>query len=159
MPTAKYRDPTTGQYVPILGGSGNAFTGAQVASAAPTPRGVGDLWVDTSATVLEWDTEWKDASLVGGWARYSTYPARYRKTAGGIVVLDGIITKSTAVPGDDPMFTLPIGYRPQYKQHMAVIQNNASYCIGINTNGVVSGNFALSSAPWLSISCSFYADA
>ena len=159
MATAKYRDPETGQYVPILGGSGNAFTGAQVASSAPTPRGVGDLWVDTTATVLEWDTAWKDATLVGTWTRYINYPARYRKLPGGLVVLDGLVGKSGAIPAADLIFTLPVGYRPQYKQHVTVPQNNAAICIAVQSGGGVVVNGAIASITWLSISgITFYAE-
>lgn len=111
MAKLRMKDPSTGGWVEISGGGGE-FLGAQVESVQPAPRGVGDLWVDTSATVLEWDTAWKVPAMMNGWVNYGATHATvgYRKTAGGLVVLKGLLKNGTL---NAEIFTLPPKYRPK----------------------------------------------
>ena len=77
------------------------------------PRGVGDLLADTSQTIT-WDGDWLYPTFENGWSNYGAEfaPARFRKTAGGLVYIEGLIR------GGSPTtiaFRLPTGYRPIHR--------------------------------------------
>jgi hypothetical protein len=160
MAVAKYRDPSTGAYVPVLGVQGNAFTGAQVSSAAPTPRGAGDIWIDTSTTLFSWDTAWKTPTLLTGWSQYGpSWPVRYRKLSNGMVVMEGLITKSTTSAVNEVFLYLPVGYRPLNKNHLPMCHHTGAGAMGVDTTGGVSFVLSYPTGGWQSINGSFYAEA
>lgn len=111
MATVKYKDPADGQWKTVVGGgAGQAF--AQVSATEPTPRGVGDIWIDTSADAISWDTSWKTPALTGGWQTNVGFGGpKYRREIGGIVRLSGYM-QNTNVGTSTTAFTLPVGYRP-----------------------------------------------
>jgi hypothetical protein len=61
---------------------------------------------------------WKALAFVGSWKDYSPAWASgaYRKDQRGRVYLRGLVAKSVGAPaGDDPITTLPAGYRPSVR--------------------------------------------
>jgi len=132
-------------------------TGAdvQIATTAPAPRGVGDMWIDSDDTVLTWDSTWTTPTLVNGWVVYAAgYEARYRKLINGMVTVEGLVKNGTS----GLVTTLPAGYRPGKKLLWASITDANIFCrLDVATNGqmVLSGYTANS---WASINCNFYAE-
>lgn len=85
----------------------------QAAATPPAPRAAGDLWIDTSAPILEWDTTWTPLPLENGWTPWDTgahsQPA-YRKLMGDLIEIRGAL-KHTNPTQTGPIATLPEGYR------------------------------------------------
>lgn len=91
-------------------------------------------------------TAWVTVTGFGsGWRHYngttggSFGPVKYRKSADGIVHLQGLI-QSTVPDNTANMFTLPSGYRPDYVLIIDVTSstNTFQYRISIDPSGVVS---------------------
>lgn len=104
MAGLEYFDGTQYQSVPGIPGP-QAF--AQVSATPPTPRGVGDMWVNSQTPLLDgWDDEWRDVVLINGWADYAGPYAgpRYRKMPGGLVVCQGLIKDGTIGSTAAPAF-------------------------------------------------------
>lgn len=84
-------------------------------------------------------------------------PARYRKTPGGLVTLDGVINDGAS---GSVAFTLPTGFRPSHQTILpafgSVSGGVASY-VEVNTNGTVVPNITGGgTAVLMSLNGSFY---
>lgn len=139
MATVKYKDPADGQWKTVVGGgAGQAF--AQVSATEPTPRGVGDIWINTSADAISWDTSWKTPALTGGWATHITFEGpRFRREIGGIVRLQGYM-RNNNIGTSTTAFTLPVGYRPESTLVFPVTYTDTGYAeifTTITTDGKV----------------------
>lgn len=75
-------------------------------------------------------------TFLNGWTNYgSTYPpARYTKRA-GIVYLSGLLKDGTI---DQPMFSLPAGYRPSENLLFPSCANNGYARINVYSDGSVA---------------------
>lgn len=89
---------------------------AHVGPTAPEEPEPGQMWVDDSSHLIDqWDDEWQYPVLLNGWVEYNTAVygnVRYRKTPGGLVIVDGMIKSGTVGDTSKPVFVLPEGYRP-----------------------------------------------
>ena len=156
--------PVTGQ-IPVFDGVAAKWKNAkqadsahsQIAATPPTPRGVGDLWVDTSADLLSWDDTWTAPTLKGVWSQYAGWNIRFRKTAGGLVVGKGLATPSTNI-GYSVIYTLPPGYRPLEKIHLSTVSGGVHAAMGIEESGNVVSDSNLSASVWYSVCFTFYAE-
>ena len=99
-------------------------------------------WMSLGSVSFPTGTSWTIPTYQNGWTSYDTTfsPARYMIES-GIVHLDGLI-KSGTVSGaaNSIAFTLPVGYRPAYRQLVATVSYNGAYTIGrvdIGTDGGV----------------------
>jgi len=103
----------------------------------------GISFMESSASV-----SWISASYQNGWATYGgDYShARYCKDEGGIVRLDGLVTGGSV---GSTIFTLPVGYRPQYRIILAVVNGNSAARVDIRTAGLVTLNVGVDS--WVSL--------
>jgi hypothetical protein len=103
------------KYIPIPGVPGTQ-TVAQIGPTPPTARAVGDMWVDTSSPLLEWDDDWTYPAILNGWQEYNTTNygnIRYRKIAGGMVMVDGMVKNGPlGYNASQAVFMLGVGYRP-----------------------------------------------
>lgn len=81
---------------------------------------------------------WKSATFESGWVDFgSTYaPVGYYKDSEGIVHLRGLAKDGTVGSGYC-IFTLPEGYRPEYRTLLLAQANNAISRIDIRTSGCV----------------------
>jgi hypothetical protein len=121
----------------------------------PTPKSA--IWTTQWKTWLNdvWGwitgTKWYTPTLLNGWVNYSsTYaPARYRKI-NGMVEIQGLIKDGTATSGTD-LFTLPVGFRPQYQHIFTTMSNSAIARVDVKTDGtidILNGG----SSNWISLS-------
>jgi hypothetical protein len=91
-------------------------------------KGVGGAAVWTALSTAEipgmstYDAAWRNVGAAGepgfqdGWSNYGSgwVPARYRKLATGVVVVQGFVVRGAGQPGGgSPIFNLPAGYRPR----------------------------------------------
>jgi hypothetical protein len=88
---------------------------AHVGPTPPESPEVGQMWVPDEPLLEQWDDDWQYPVLLNGWTEYN--PAaygstRYRKMAGGLVIVDGMIKGGTVGDATKPVFVLPEGYRP-----------------------------------------------
>jgi hypothetical protein len=107
-------------------------------------EGVEDFWhvVGSGAPEPAFSANW--SSYDGG----VTYGLpRFRKMH-GVVFLDGMAKKSTAVVAGEVVFTLPVGYRPSYRLNFPVQSNNSLGRVDIVVGGGVS--IEVGSAGWVS---------
>ena len=92
---------------------------------------------------------WTAPALLNGWVNINPAvrnPAGYFRDKNGIVHLRGAV-KSGAVPSI--IFTLPVGYRPAYREIQPVISANIlGQCI-INANGDVTAQTGNSASFYL----------
>jgi hypothetical protein len=112
--------PGTGCDADLVDGlHANQLRVAQVATSAPTVKGTGDLWTGAGA-ISTHDDAWIYPTLTAPWANYGGgWPsARYRKTIDGLLLLQGMVSGGTS---GSLIFTLPVGYRPEYSQLMAAL--------------------------------------
>jgi hypothetical protein len=81
-----------------------------------------------SGGIVEIEQEdWKDPPLANGWINYGDgyNPAEYFKDSMGIVHLRGLVKGGKPSNESPPMFTLPEGYRPKYRNlHVACTYSN-----------------------------------
>lgn len=95
---------------------------------------------------------WVDANPVG-WVDYSSTfaHASYTRTKDGVVALEGLIKNGTAT-WDTTLFTLPVGYRPDYRLIFYVGTYDAGSGFGridVLPNGEV--RFMQGSSTWISL--------
>ncbi len=96
---------------------------------------------------------WVDADLQSTWVDYSSTfaHASYTRTKDNVVVLEGLIKNGPAT-WDTTIFTLPVGYRPEYRLIFYVGSYNAGSGFGrvdVLTNGDV--RFMQGTATWISL--------
>jgi hypothetical protein len=109
--------------------AGNGYVG--IGTVAPSVK----FEVRGGKSKLEQE-EWQVPSFVNGWANYDTNwnPAGYFKDSMGIVHLRGLVKN-----GSSTIFTLPVGYRPEYNELHAVSTDPNLYGrIDIYPNGNVN---------------------
>lgn len=96
---------------------------------------------------------WISPSLQGNWSNFNSgyTKARYMKTADGMVVLQGLITSSSAYSNPETLFTLPAGYRPETQMSFQVESNGDGATLTVNTDGTVVAS-TNTDAAWLSLS-------
>lgn len=125
-----------------------------------TPRAAGDLIIDPNVAAIDWDTGWLYPTFQNEWTNYnpSTHVvARYRKSAGSVVTIEGLIKSGTM---GATAFQLPVGYRSIHRLIMPTlsVDNAAPRRIDLigNTGQLnpISG-----SNGWVSIQIQFFADA
>lgn len=84
---------------------------------------------------------WEPLVTTNGWSAFNggfSTPA-YTKTRSGLVLLRGVLKKSSAVASGDAIATMPVGYRPDGGSLMfSNSSNNASGRIDVTAAGVVS---------------------
>lgn len=126
-----------------------------------TARGTTTTNLVNARTVVP-STGWVTvATLGGGWVYYDvpnlnvTFPpVRYRKLSNGQVEIQGLIKDgANAVT----LFTLPAGFRPNYKIIISTLTNNGPGRFDIQPNGDVNAT-AIAAGSWLSLTCTFWAD-
>jgi hypothetical protein len=80
--------------------------------------------------------QWRNAVLINNWVRWdNTYnPAQYFKDSKGLVSLRGLVKSG---PAGSVIFTLPEGYRPNYRQLHVVCANDAVGRVDIPSSGQV----------------------
>ena len=142
---ATYQAPAVGDVIVISQSS----TGNWVAHGRMTAA-TGDAWVSPSLT-----SPW--INYPGG-GNYQ--PARYKKLADGLVVIEGLIaSNSVSVSGVSNVFTLPAGYRPTATLVFPTINTgNALRQLEIVETGVVRfAALPAGAVGYISISCSFLA--
>lgn len=113
------------------------------------------------------ETPWADSpSLTGGWTHYaSSYgPIRYRKTRAGVVMVEGLGTKSGGA--SVTLMTLPAGFRPGrtliFNQRADVSgTGETSLRVDVDTAGaiILATTSTASVVNRCSFTLSFYADA
>jgi hypothetical protein len=98
---------------------------------------------------LDGDAVWQVPTLAGSWTNYGSgyNPAGYRKDASGFVHLRGLVTGGSAV---STIFTLPVGYRPAYRNLFMVQSVSAVGRVDVATNGVVEDQISAGSG-WVSL--------
>ena len=142
---ALYQAPAVGDWIKIT----QASDGNWLAEYRLTPA-TGDAWVSPSLT-----SPW--INYPGG-GNYQ--PARYKKLADGMVVIEGLIASNgVSVSGTSNVFTLPAGYRPTGTLVLPTINTgNALRQLEIVETGVVRFTALPAGAVgFISISCSFLA--
>ena len=90
---------------------------------------------------------WQTPTFVNGWSNYhiSYNPAGYYKDSMGVVHLRGLVKN-----GSGTIFSLPVGYRPEYRELHGVSTNpNVAGRIDIFTNGEV--RFEHGDNSWVSL--------
>ena len=95
--------------------------------------------------------EWQTPTLAGSWVAYGTpfQAPRYRKTASGIVYIEGLVKS-----GSGTIFTLPVGYRPAASQLFATMTYNKTIGrLDVGSDGVVA--MGSGSSDYFAIHCSF----
>lgn len=97
------------------------------------------------------DTGWTELSMNSGWSNYGStyYSGGFRRTQDGVIILRGLIKKSTAVVSNEIIATLPPAYWPSEQLIFQSITADVASRVDIDTSGnirVVSGN-----AGWLSL--------
>ncbi len=92
-----------------------------------------------------------EPAFENSWAIYdSTYaPARFLKTAAGVVFIEGMVKDGSAT-----IFTLPTGYRPGYKLRFTAQGDSGIGQLDIDTDGTV--DYVAGGNTWFAIPCSFY---
>ena len=122
-----------------------------------TPRAAGDLIVDPNVAAIDWDTGWLYPTFVNGWVNYGSpfTVARYRRSAGRVVHLDGLIKSGTI---NTAAFTLPSGFRPSYRLITCAVDtgNAAPERLDIHATGVVHP--VSGSNGWVTLQTVFVAD-
>jgi hypothetical protein len=138
-------------YLPVGIGPPGPATFAWVQTNTPTPRAVGDLWVNPNDPLMTWDTAWKFPTLLNGWANYSAAPwssdvARYRMLPGGLVCISGFVAKAANPNANSTVFNLPADYRPYASLHLSVPCNGSTpdnpERLVLNIMSVAEGNRA-----------------
>ena len=114
---------------------------------ANNPTG-SSAWTTTSTTIPNW------ASLVTAtaWSDYggSFTTAGYTKTSDGVVVLKGLIKKSSAFTSGEVIATLPVGYRPSGRLIFGTsTEPNTTARVDIAANGDII--FDSGTASWMSL--------
>jgi hypothetical protein len=142
---ATYQAPAVGDWIKIT----QASDGNWLAEYRLVPT-TGDAWISPSLT-----SPW--INYPGG-GNYQ--PARYKKLADGMVVVEGLIaSNSVSVSGVSNIFTLPAGYRPTATLVFPTINTgNALRQLEIVETGVVRfAALPAGAVGYISISCSFLA--
>ena len=73
----------------------------------------GGTWGAWYKVIYNADSGWLTSVTFGtNWADFPSWGVRYRKLPSGMVILQGLAAKSSALALPETMFTLPAGYRP-----------------------------------------------
>lgn len=108
------------------------------------------------------EPSWQTPTTANGWVHYQGNttssadphaPLQYRKLADGLVVMRGLADGSAATA--DHIFTLPAGHRPGINLIYGMHSSAGYYELRVLAGGEV---FAYTRAPWVSFTCSFFAD-
>lgn len=108
------------------------------------------LTIDPTTLLPSWqgDTAWHvvgvggEPAFVGTWANYGSgqVPARFRKLASGLVVVEGVIHSGTIGTN---AFTLPAGYRPAYPLAFTTSDTGSvMHVIAVGADGTVTPNLS-----------------
>ena len=86
------------------------------------------------------------------WAKYDTTfaPGRFMKDAAGVVHIEGLVKSG----GVATIFTLPTGYRPNFKHRLDSQGNAGIGRMEIDTDGTV--DYKAGGNTWFIIHCSFF---
>ena len=147
-----------------------ALSGAE----AGIPTSVDGKWLKAIGGAMVWSdipglatpsTDWILPTLGASWVNYAAPygPARFRKLASGLVVMEGLISSGTV---NGTAFTLPVGYRPLPQVggatrdrifHCAMGGSTAAESVRINDLGAVRPSVSQAQS-WVDLSgCIFYA--
>lgn len=90
-----------------------------------------------AASLLSGQQAWQAPTLLNSWVNFGGgfQAAGYMKDSLGFVHLKGLLKNGT--PGANPMFTLPVGYRPLGDMAYAVNSNSAFGILQVLANGNV----------------------
>jgi hypothetical protein len=101
------------------------------------------------------DAYWSVFSMSSGWSDYdTTYNTNgYRKTKNGVVILKGLIKKSSAIVPYETIGTLPVGYRPSEQMIFETTTNpNVFSRIDVYPDGrVTTAGSPVGDAGWVSL--------
>lgn len=118
-------------------------------------------WIVLDRTAPATGDDWQTPALTAPWAAYSgsgVYRVpRYRRD-GGEVVIEGLLdTGGTSVTGNQTLFTLPAGYRPNAGYVFTAMANGpAPRQLNIMPSGVVqAASLPAGAVAFFSISCRF----
>ncbi|MGZ5025730.1 MAG: hypothetical protein ACXWE9_01045 [Methylobacter sp.] len=104
---------------------------------ASTYKGINARIKTVSYTLAVNRSQWRNAVLINSWVIFSSEynPAQYFKDDNGVVWLRGLV-KSGVV--GQPIFVLPEGFRPTYRQlHVVCVNNNTVGRVDITPDGNV----------------------
>jgi hypothetical protein len=121
-------------------------------------------WLTHGRTVPTTGDAWQTPTLTAPWINYpgggNYQPARYKKMANGIVVLEGLIASNgVSVSGVSNALTLPTGYRPTATLVFATMSTGGTARqLEIVETGVVRfAALPAGAVGYISISCQFAA--
>lgn len=94
------------------------------------------------------DSAWIAPTFTNSWVNYNATfnQAGYRKDAFGWVILRGLVRSGTA---NASIFTLPVGYRPEYQELISIQSNDTEARLDIATTGTITPSGA--SNAWVSL--------
>lgn len=96
--------------------------------------------LDESFVVEDWVTVGTSPAYTGTYTAYSSNSIKFRRKNGVTVTLKGRTNNSSpaGISASEPVFTLPVGYRPLEAQNFAVAGSGGAYIVTVSTAGVVS---------------------
>lgn len=143
---------------------GNAPATTQISGNYVTTRGNmagNSFWSQQALLYPTGSATWQTPTLAASWVNFAGghATAGYTKSADDIVSLKGLIKDGT-ITGGTVMFTLPAGYRPDYRVMCSVITNvNAPARIDVNeTTGTVMVREGVTAAYLSLAGCDFISD-
>jgi hypothetical protein len=128
----------------------------------------GSGWSTWTQTQFTPDRTWTSLSMANGWGAYGAPFAlpRFRKTANGMVSVQGLISRAGGNPGQNvSVATLPAGYRPGMQVMFACTCSGSNVTDAVRVDVDAAGNMPLTvgsiSQPWVYMSIDviqFYAE-
>lgn len=105
------------------------------------------------AALYFYDTGWNTLPLLNSWTNYGGVysTAKYRKTSDGVVVVQGMLARSSTPASGHVIANLPIGYRPTHGQlvFLNTTNSNTAGYINVALNGDIQ--FIVGSGGWFSL--------